>query len=53
MMTHSSHRSLCLEKRATKQPLVSLNIAESEQPYQVKRMIGGIGDMLFSLYSQT
>ena len=24
---------------------VSLKIAETEQPYQVKRMIGGIGDM--------
>ena len=31
---------------------VSLNIAETEQLYQVKRMIGGIGDMLFSIYSQ-
>ena len=28
---------------------VSLKIAETEQPYQVKRMIGGIGDMLFKL----
>ena len=32
---------------------VSLKIAETEQPYQVKRMIGGIGGMLFSIYSQT
>ena len=32
---------------------VSLKIAETEQLYQVKRMIGGIGDMLFSTYSQT
>ena len=32
---------------------VSLKIAETEQPYQIKRMIGGIGDMLFSIYSQT
>ena len=31
----------------------SLKIAETEQLYQVKRMIGGIGDMLFSIYSQT
>ena len=31
----------------------SLNIAETEQLHQVKRMIGGIGDMLFSIYSQT
>ena len=32
---------------------VSFKIAETEQPYQVKRMIGGIGDMFFSIYSQT
>ena len=32
---------------------VSIGIAGVEQPYQVKRMIGGIGDMLFSIYSQT
>ena len=32
---------------------VSLKIAETEQLYQVKRMIGGIGDMLFSIHSQT
>ena len=32
---------------------VSLNIAQTEQLYQVKRMIGGIGDMLFSIHSQT
>ena len=32
---------------------VSLGIAGVEQPYQVKPMIGGIGDMLFSIYSQT
>ena len=32
---------------------VSLNIAETEQPYQAKRIIGGIGDMLFSIDSQT
>ena len=32
---------------------VSLKIAETEKPYQVKRMIGGIGDMLFSIFSQT
>ena len=25
----------------------------AEQPHQVKRMIGGIGNMLFSIYSQT
>ena len=31
----------------------SLKIAETEQLYQVKRMIGGIGDMLFSISSQT
>ena len=31
----------------------SLKIAETEQLYQVKRMIGGIGDMLFSICSQT
>ena len=30
---------------------VSLKIAETELPYQVKRMIGGIGDMLFSIYN--
>ena len=28
---------------------VSLKRAETEQLYQVKRMIGGIGDMLFSI----
>ena len=32
---------------------VSLKIAETEQLHQVKRMIGGIGDMLFSICSQT
>ena len=32
---------------------VSLKRAETEQLYQVKRMIGGIGDMLFSICSQT
>ena len=32
---------------------VSLKIAETEQPSQVKRMIGGIGDMLIAIYSQT
>ena len=32
---------------------VALKIAETEQPYQVKRTIGGIGDMLFSICSQT
>ena len=31
----------------------SLKIAETEQLYQVKRMIGGIGNKLFSIYSQT
>ena len=29
----------------------SLKIAETEQPYQVKRMIGGIGDMSIWIYS--
>ena len=32
---------------------VSLRTAETEQFYQGKRMIGGIGNMLFSAYSQT
>ena len=32
---------------------VALKIAEIEQFSQVKRMIGGIGDMLFSICSQT
>ena len=32
---------------------VSLRIAETEQPYQAKRMIGGIGNVLLSTYSQT
>ena len=32
---------------------VSLRIAETEQRYQAKRMIGGIGNMLLSTYSQT
>ena len=32
---------------------VSLKIAETEQLYQGKRMIGGIGDMLFSIDSHT
>ena len=32
---------------------VSLRIAQTEQLYQVKRMIGGIGDTLFSIHSQT
>ena len=31
----------------------SLKIAETEQLCQVERMIGGIGDMLFSIYSHT
>ena len=31
---------------------VSLKIAETEQPYHVKRMIGGIGNMLFLTDSQ-
>ena len=31
----------------------SLKIAQTEQLYQVKRMIGGIADMLFSIFSQT
>ena len=41
------HSGLLIPARA------SLKIAETEQLYQVKRMIGGIGDMLFSIYSQT
>ena len=32
-------------------PKFSFNIAETEQLYQVKRMIGGIGHVLFSIYS--
>ena len=32
---------------------VSLKIAETEQLYQARRMIGGIGNMLFSIYSHT
>ena len=32
---------------------VSIGIAGVEQPYQVKRIIGGIGDMMLSIYSQT
>ena len=32
---------------------VSLRIAETEQLYQAKRMIGGIGNLLLSTYSQT
>ena len=32
---------------------VSLKISETEQPYQVKRMIRGIEDMLISIFSQT
>ena len=32
---------------------VHLKIAETEQLYQGTRMIAGIGDMLFSIYSQT
>ena len=32
---------------------VSVKRAGVEQLYQVKRMIGGIGNMLFSIYSQT
>ena len=34
-------------------PKNSLKIAGIEQPYQVNRIIGGIGDMLFSIFSQT
>ena len=30
-----------------------LRIAETVQLYQVERMIGGIGNMLFSIFSQT
>ena len=33
--------------------LVFFRTAETEQLYQGKRMIGGIGDMLFSIYSHT
>ena len=32
---------------------VSLRITETEQLYQVKRMIGGIGNVLCSTFSQT
>ena len=32
---------------------VSLKITGSQQLHQVKRMIGGIGNVLFSTYSQT
>ena len=32
---------------------VSLRIAETEQLHQAQRMIGGIGNVLFSTYSQT
>ena len=32
---------------------VSLKIAETEQLYQVERMVGGIGDMLCSIYSES
>ena len=32
---------------------VSLKIAETELIYQVKRMTGRIGDMLFLIFSQT
>ena len=32
---------------------VSLRIAETEQLYQAQRMIGGIGNVLLSTYSQT
>ena len=32
---------------------VSLRIAETEQLYQVKRMFGGIGNVLFATYSQS
>ena len=32
---------------------LSLNMAETEQLCEVKWMIGGIGDMLFSIFSQT
>ena len=32
---------------------VSLRIAQTEQLYQAQRMIGGIGNVLLSTYSQT
>ena len=32
---------------------ISVKIAETEPPYQVKRLIGGLGDVLFSTCSQT
>ena len=32
---------------------VSLRIAETEQLYQAQRMLGGIGNVLLSTYSQT
>ena len=38
--------------RTISQP-VSLRTAETEQLYQGRRMIGGFGDMLFSIYSHT
>ena len=31
---------------------VSLRVAETEQPYQAKGMIGGIGNVLLSTYSR-
>ena len=37
----------------TIQLLVSLRTVEDEQRHQVKRMIGGIGHVLFSTHSQT
>ena len=40
-------------KRAIDQPLVSLRTAETEQLYQGKRLIRGIGHAFFSTYSQT
>ena len=54
---NTDRRSLCLEKGAktnrTIWQLVSLRRAGFEQLYQVKRMLGGIGNMLFSAHSQT
>ena len=43
---------VCVSARSTLSA-VSLNISEIEQLYQEKRMVGGLGNMLFSTCSQT
>ena len=52
-MFQKYHKYLYDDKENEERAKISLKIAGNEQLYQVKRMIGGIGNMLFSIFSQT